>query len=369
MKIIFVGNTSWSMIKFRYGLIKYLLLNEYEVYIIAPEDDPSTNMLKKLGVNYIPIEIENKGSNPLKDIILLFNLKSIYKKIKPDLIIHFTIKPNIYGTIASKLLGIPSIAVVTGLGYTFIHNNIIGHIAKILYKLSFLFAEKVVFLNQDDKTEFLHRKLVNNSKILQFPGEGIDLEYFKPMQKNSNKAFKFLLVARMLWDKGIGEYIEAAHILSSRYDTVEFGLLGYLDVSNPKAINKKQMEIWTKEKYIKFYGAVDDVRLFVNNSDAVVLPSYREGLSMTLMEAAALQKPIITTNVPGCKDLVVDGDNGFLCKAKDASDLAHSMEKLILLPENERDQMGINGRLKMIRQFDQKIIIDKYINEIINQYN
>lgn len=361
-KIIMVGNTTWSMIKFRKGLIKKLIELNYEITIISPLDK-HVEEIKELGCNYVDIDIDNKGANPVKDIKLIFELKKIYLNIKPDLIIHYTIKPNIYGTIASRLCNIKSFAVVTGLGFTFINQNLISKIAKLLYKISFNFSTKVFFINEDDKKEFLERKLVNSKKIVSIPGEGINTKFFKNDDyKYTNNKFKFLLIARMLWDKGVGEYVEAAKML--RNENIEFGLLGYLDVSNPSAISKDQMNIWGKDSSIKYYGSTDDVRNFIIQSDCVVLPSYREGISMTLMESASLSKPLIATNVPGCKDLIDDEINGFLCEVKDSQSLLDKMKKMYNISNIERENMGKAGRKKMMKEFDEKIVITKYIKII-----
>jgi glycosyltransferase involved in cell wall biosynthesis len=364
-KIILVGNTSWSMIKFRLGLIKELINQKYNVIIIAPYDNHSEE-LKKLGCVYIDINIDNKGSNPLKDFKLILKLKDIYNEINPDLIIHYTIKPNIYGTISSKIAGFKSISVVTGLGYTFINDSIVSKVAKLLYKFSFKFSNKVLFINDDDKNEFVKSNLVKENKIISIPGEGVNTKFFNDNINIDNKDMKFILIARMLWDKGVGEYVEASNLLKQYYPNVEFGLLGYLDVDNPRAISKIQMTKWEEEANIKYYGSTDDVKKFISKSDCIILPSYREGISMILMESASMAKPLIATNVPGCKDLIDNGINGYLCQPKDSQDLANKIEMIINLNKENRDKMGQNGRIKMIENFDESIVINKYLNEIKN---
>jgi len=364
-KIILVGNTSWSMVKFRLGLIKELINKKYEVTIVSPLDKHVVE-LKALGCKYKSIYIDNKGSNPLYDIKLVMNLKKIYKEVNPDLIIHYTIKPNIYGTIASKILGIKSIAIVTGLGYTFINDTMVSKIAKLLYRFSFKFSKKVFFINYDDKNEFIKNKLVKKDKVMSIPGEGINTDFFKEdiLVKENIDKMKFLLIARMLWDKGVGEYVEAANILKIKYPNVEFGLLGYLDVDNPKAITKHQMSSWVKNGNVKFYGSTDNVKSFISQSDCIVLPSYREGISMTLMESASMSKPLIASNVPGCKDLIDDGINGYLCNPKDSKDLSKKIKKILSLSDNDRKKMGEAGRKKMINEFDESIVINKYLESI-----
>ena len=235
----------------------------------------------------------------------------------------------------------------------------------MLYKFSFQFSKKVFFINNDDKNEFISNNLVNEKKIIVIPGEGIDTEFFKFQNNDSNKnIFKFLLIARMLLDKGVVEYVEAAKILKNKYQNVEFGLLGYLDVANPKAITKEQMSIWENEQNIKYYGSTDDVKSFLIKSDCIVLPSYREGISMTLMEAASMKKVLIATNVTGCRDLIDDTKNGFLCEVKNTQDLAYKMEMMLKLTEDERKAMGETGRSKMVNEFDEGIVVGKYLEAL-----
>lgn len=363
-KIVLVGNTCWSMIKFRKGLITKLISLNYKITIIAPFDK-YVEEIKCLGCDYLDIKIDNKGSNPIKDIKLILELKKLYLTVDPDLIVHYTIKPNIYGTIAAKLANIKSITVVTGLGYVFINETLVSKIVKLLYKFSFQFSEKVFFINDDDKNEFITNNLVDQNKIVVIPGEGINTEFFRSENNNeNNNEFKFLLIARMLWDKGVGEYVEAAKILKNKYKDVEFGLLGYLDVANPKAITKEQMTKWENEENIKFYGSTDDVKNFIIKSDCIVLPSYREGISMTLMESSSLEKPLIATDVTGCRDLIDDGINGYLCEVRNAQDLADKMEMMLNLSEEERILMGEAGRVKMINEFDEGIVIGKYLEAL-----
>lgn len=364
-KIMLVGNTTWSMVKFRRGLIKKLIELDYQVTIVSPFDK-HIDEIKDLGCEYININIDSKGSNPVKDLKLVLNFKNIYNSVNPDLIIHYTIKPNIYGTIASNLAGIKSFAVVTGLGYTFINDTMVSKIAKLLYKFSFKFSEKVFFINEDDKSEFINKQLVKQSKIKMLPGEGVNTTFFSnnlEVDKNSTQV-KFLLIARMLWDKGVGEYVEASNLLQKDYPNVEFGLLGYLDVDNPKAISKIQMTKWEEEDNIEYYGSTDDVKSFISKSDCIVLPSYREGISMTLMESASMSKPLIATNVPGCKDLIDNRVNGYLCEVRNAQDLAEKMEMMLNLSKDERKTMGEAGREKMINEFDEEIVINKYLKTI-----
>ncbi len=370
-KILLVANTSWSMIKFRYGLMQKLIEEGYDVSVISPMDD-HTIEIQALGCQHIHIGMDNKGASIFNDMKLINELYQLYKTIQPDLIFHYTIKPNIYGTLAAKHANIPSIAVITGLGYTFINNNATAKIAKLLYKNSLKHAKKVWFINHDDRRKFILENLIDKNKIDLLPSEGVNTQKFAPIEKNNHDGiFRFTLIARILWDKGVGEYAQAAKLIKQKYKNVEFQLVGFLDAQNPKAIPKEQVDSWVKDGYINFLGAVNDVREVIANSDCVVLPSYREGISMILLEAASMQKPIIATNVPGCRDIVEHNGSGFLCKPKNAQDLATQMQNLLNLPEETRLEMGKKSRNYVQKDFDEKLVIDKYLQTIqiyLNHY-
>jgi glycosyltransferase involved in cell wall biosynthesis len=310
--------------------------------------------------------MNNKGTNPIEDIKTIYEFYRLYKKIKPDIVLNFTIKPNIYGTIACNFLGIKTINNITGLGSLFISQNLATKIARFLYKFSQSKADKIFFQNKDDYEMFIKEKLVQKEKCDILPGSGVDTQKFKPIkiEKTDNK-FRFLLIARMIWEKGIKEYVKAAKIIKQKYKNVEFLLLGAVGVDNPSAINIELIKRWEQEKIIKYLGTTDNVKTEISKIDCIVLPSYyREGIPRVLLESASMQKPIITTDNVGCKDVVDDGVNGFLCKIKDSQDLSNKMEKILSLSEEDRIKMGKNGRKKMIREFDEQIVIKKYLNAI-----
>ena len=360
-KIVMVANTSWSMIKFRSGIIKRLIKDGYKLYIIAPYDKFS-NELERLGCVYINIKMNNKGTNIFSDLLYMKRLYTLYKKLQPDLIFHYTIKPNIYGTLAAKRAGIKSVAIITGLGYTFINDNVTAKAAKLLYKISLKHATRVWFINMEDKNKFLFYKLVPHEKIELLPSEGINVNYFKPLQSpHRDNIFRFILIARLLWDKGVGEYVKAAKELRNKYPNVKWQLLGFIDAQNPKAISHQQVKFWEKHGYIEYLGTAEDVRPYIAQADCVVLPSYREGMSMILLEAASMAKPLIATNVPGCRDLVNHSVSGYLCNPKDYLDLMQKMEKMIQTTPNKRAKMGQAGRNIIISEYNETYVIDKYL--------
>jgi glycosyltransferase involved in cell wall biosynthesis len=367
-KILVSVNTSWNIINFRLGLLQSLQTKDFKIIILAPEDKYSLS-LKKYGFDYYSINMNNKGTNPIEDFQLIVRYYKILKKIQPDIMLNYTIKPNIYGTIAASILNIPIVNNIAGLGTLFTTENFITKIAKILYKYSQLKANYVFFQNKEDFQLFIEQKLVDKNKCDVLPGSGVDTFKFMPVKKCMHEKIVFLLIARMLWDKGIGEYVEAARIIKRQYKNVEFQLLGFLDVENKTAISKDQMNIWISEGIIKYLGTSDDVRVEISNADCIVLPSfYREGTPRTLLESASMEKPIITTDNIGCKDVVEDEVNGYLCMVKNSQDLAKKIEKFICLTEFERLQMGKEGRKKIKKEFEEKIVIDRYttiINKIL----
>lgn len=363
-KIVLVSNASWTMIKFRLGLMKRLKEFGYEVIVLSPKDKYSKK-IEDIGCKFIDINIDNKGVNPINDFKLIYNLYKLYKGLKADLIIHYTVKPNIYGSISSMFSGTKCMSVIPGLGYSFINDNTTSKIVKILYKMALKIPKAVWFINEDDRRIFLESNLVNVNKTDMINSEGINTEYFKPLGKKSDdNKIRFLLIARILKDKGVYEYIEAAKIINKKYTNVTFQLLGPIYTLNPSSISKKEVDSWHNSAIIEYLGQVEDVRNYIADSDCVVLPSYREGKGMTLVESASMEKPIIATNVPGCKDVVDDGVNGYLCKVKNSKDLADKIEMMLNLTKDERETMGKLGRNKIKKEMDENIIIEKYLKAI-----
>ncbi|MGL4601029.1 MAG: glycosyltransferase family 4 protein [Plesiomonas sp.] len=366
--ILIVANTAWSIYNFRIGLIRKLLELRFLVTVVAPNDDYSAK-LKAIGCNVVNIKMSAKGVNPFVDAKFIFDLYLIYVSLKPNFIFNYTIKPNIYGSFASRLAGIPSIAITTGLGYTFLNDNWVSKVARALYALAFRYPKEIWFLNEDDRSDFLSYQLVAKSNTRLLHSEGINLEHFKPVSiKLINRQFSFLLVARMLWDKGVGEYVEAAGIVKKIYPNVSFKLLGACGVDNPSAISHRQISQWETRGVIEYLGVVDDVRGAISQADCLVLPSYREGVPRTMMEAAAMEKPLIVSDVPGCRDVVLDCVTGFICEPRNADCLASKMMMLLRLSEEERSNMGSAGRAFMDRQFNENKVISQYINTL-EKYN
>lgn len=363
--VAIVLNTSWNIYNFRLGLLKALEKEGYRIVTIAPRDEYSQK-LEALGYAYREIKINNSGTNPIEEIKLIYDFVKLYKEVKPDILLHYTIKPNVYGSIAADILDIPVITNISGLGTVFLNNSFPSKIAKFLYKVAMRIPKKVFFQNSDDRELFIVKKLVDPQKTALLAGSGIDTEKFAPAKdvSPSGGPLQFLFIARLVKDKGIVEYVDAARILKEKYPDVEFAILGAFYPGNPTAVTQAEMRRWEEEGVIRYLGVSDDVRSVIVGAACVVLPSYREGLSRVLLEASSMAKPIVTTDVPGCKDVVEDGVNGFLCRSKDVKDLAHAMEKMIVLPQIKREEMGKRGRERAVKEFDEKIVIGHYLEAI-----
>lgn len=361
-------NSAWNIYNFRISLIKSLQENGYKVVGVAPHDN-YIDKLEDIGVQCFHVNLNPKGTNPMTDLNLVYQYYKLFKLIKPDLILSFTIKPNIYGNLAAKLLNIPTINNISGLGTLFIKTSFATYIGKFLYKISLASSTHIFFQNKDDKQLFIRNNLINPEISSIVPGSGVNIEKFSN-HRIKNEALKFLFVGRLLSDKGVFEYLDAAVSVLKIYPNREFLLVGEMGSNNLTALSSVQLKKYT-EKYpqIKYLGKTDNIVTLLDSVDVMVLPSYREGLSKSLIEAAAMKLPIITTNVPGCKDVVVDGFNGFLCEVKSKKSLEKAIYKLINLTDKQRLRFGINGREKVINRFSSdivnKIYLDK-INEIIN---
>jgi glycosyltransferase involved in cell wall biosynthesis len=366
MKIALVANTVWNIYNFRSGLIKELKKTGYSIHAIAPRDE-YTDRLKKMGIQYHYIKMDSKSVNPLIDLLLFYRLIKLYKKIRPDIFLHFTIKPNIYGTLIAGFLKIPAVNNITGLGNVFLKRNFINFLVRFLYKISLSYASVVFFQNKADMELFTTNLIVSKKKTGLLPGSGVNIKDFIPLDKtrNDNKTV-FLLIARMIWEKGIKEFVEAAGYIKKQYKNTVFQLAGKLGVNNPSAIPAKRIKEWQAKGIITYLGHVDDIQEIIKDADCIVLPSYyREGVPRVLLEAASMEKPIITTDNIGCREVVIDGINGYICKIKDSKDLAFKMVSYLKLPEKEKRIMGENGRKLVKSKFNENIVIKRYKNAIL----
>ena len=384
MKILCVSNTSFFLYNFARGLMKSLRDAGFQVVAVAPHD-PFSAKLEEERFRVVPLhQLDRKSSSPLDDARLLGELFQIYRRERPDLVLQFTIKVNVYGSIAARLAGTNSICTVTGLGWLFTDKGLKARLGslgyKALYKIAFSSSAHVVFLNRDDRAFFLKNRLVKNNDSSVIPGSGVNTEVFHPglcEERNNNRALladvppsaaSFLLIGRMLSDKGVREFVEAAAIVKKSQPDAQFFLLGPMDKENRSAIPDEVIADWQHKGLVHYLGRTDDVRPFICGSDVVVLPSYREGVPSSLLEAMAMGKPVITTDAPGCREVVENGKNGYTAPVKNAARLADCMFRFMELPRLEREAMGDYARAKVLREFDEKIVTEAYLQLVKMHY-
>lgn len=362
-KIVFSSNTAFSLYNFRLPLMRRLKEMGHTVFAVAPEDKYSHRLRQEFEFFSIK-NLDRKGKNPIKDLKLTLEYLRIYKKTKPDLVVNFTIKPNIYSSICAGLLGIPSISVVTGLGYAFIEKTWLTDIVKNLYKIAFFFNTFVVFLNREDID--LLKRLAKNKAVL-IESEGVDTEFFSPKhcEEKTSEDFTFLFVGRLLKDKDVYELVRAFEELKKEFPGVRLAVVGDVDEGNPASVKKQEIEEWERMGLIEWFGFQEDVRPYHCMADCVVLPSYyREGIPRVLLEAMAMERPIITTDSVGCRDVCVDGVNGFLVEPKSWESLYEAMKRMVELSPYQRKAMGAKGRNFVLEKYDIKLVVSKYLELI-----
>lgn len=364
--IALVANTSWSIYNFRLGVIKALISARHKIYAVAPRDDYS-DKLTAAGVTYLPIKIKAHSTSPIEDLKTLFRLRSIYKKHQFDLVIHYTIKMNLYGSLAARLLHIKNISVVTGLGRTFQFSGITQYLIKSVYKLSCHACSDLWFLNTEDRDRFVIEGLTKLKNTFILPSEGVNTYRFKgtPQYAKNRIITRFLFAGRLLKDKGILEFVEAAKQLSVLERKVKFEVVGFVNPNNSMSVSLADLEGWQKKGWINYLGSHEDIRPFINRADCIVFPSYyQEGVSRILLEAASMSRPIITTDHVGCRDVVDHMKNGMLIPVKSVDHLVQACRLFLNLPTEERLQMGFKGREMVKERFDERRIIDVYFERI-----
>lgn len=365
LRIAVVSNTAWYLFNFRLNLMHALQAAGHTVIAIAPADAYS-DRLRVAGVTFEPVRISGGGVNPVTEALSVVRLRSLFRRQKVDLILSYTPKGNLYSALACIELGLPFLPNVSGLGRAFIRRSPVTWIAQALYRLTFRRAQRVFFQNPDDMAVFVREGLVLAERAERLPGSGVDLVRFSPapLPVNPADAPAYLLVARMLWDKGVGEFVAAAREVRKIHPRATFRLLGFMASDNPSAIPWDQVNEWVLEGIVTYLGPTDDVRPYLADADCVVLPSYREGVPRVLLEAAAMARPVITTDAPGCREAVIDKETGYACRTADARDLAAKMLAFVALPQEERLAMGQRGRAFVERNFDEHAVLDRYLKTV-----
>jgi glycosyltransferase involved in cell wall biosynthesis len=367
-RIVIVANTTWNIYNFRLNIIRKLISEGNEVVVMAPVDKYISYTEAIPEVIHVPIRHLHRDSvNPIRDLRLFMELFSLYKKYRPDLILHYTVKPNIYGGLAARLLRIPSVAVVTGLGYSLMHEGWINIVTRALYKGALPLHKKVVFENLDDKAMFEKENLVSSKRSLAIKGCGVDTNLFSPngsIQEDHITTFTF--IGRLLYDKGVREFIEAAQLVKKSNQQVQFWLVGDLDKENPSSIRHDDLMKWIRDPDIHYHGSTENIKKYIEKSDCVVLPSYREGMPRVIMEAMSMARPVITTDTAGCRETVDDQVSGYLVPVKDSKALAKAMNDFMQLDSQAKQIMGQSGREKVLKEFDDKIIANQLYEMLIS---
>ena len=360
MHILMTVNAAWNIWNFRRPLVEALQADGHRVTVLAPPDD-AVKDLERLGCRVQPLEMSVKGLNPLEDVRLQRRFARIFRETRPDAVLSYTIKNNVFGARAAKSVGVPFLPNVTGLGTAFLSGKLLQTVTEQLYRRSFAGLPAVFFQNEDDRGLFLERRLVTADQAQLLPGSGIDLDRFAPSPMPAPDAPPvFLMIARLLRDKGVMEFVEAARQIKTRHPKARFQLLGSVGSENRSAIDRSTLDGWVAEGVVEYLGTAPDVRPAIAAASCVVLPSYREGAPRTLIEAAAMARPVIATDVPGCRAVVDNGVSGFLCAVRSADSLSAAMERFLALPPDAQREMGAAGRSKMTREYDQALVVDAY---------
>lgn len=356
--IVLLANSLRGLYSFRFELVQRLIDDGYQVSILAPHDEISSKFTQ-LGCIFIPVPISRRGTNPFHDFLLFHTFLRHLKQILPAVVLTYTIKPNVYGGLACKLLHIPYITNITGLGTAVENKGPLQAFTTFLYRQALSKAQKVFFQNQENQT-FFEKKQIALGKHSLLPGSGVNLTKFQPLKYPPDDTIEFVFISRIMKEKGIDQYLEMAQVIKAKYPNTRFHICGNCEESYEATLQKLH-----QVGVVIYHGRIDDVREVLNITHCTIHPSYYpEGMSNVLLESCACGRPIITTNRSGCKEVVDEGMNGFLVKIKDTEDLMAKVEAFIALPYDNKKQMGIAGRKKVEREFDREIVVKSYLLEI-----
>ncbi len=366
-KILFCDNVLWGLVNFRGSVIRHFVQQGDEVVLVAPQDDESIMKVDiPEGVRYIPVRLNRCSRNPFTDLIYCAHLYRIYRKEHPDYIFHYTIKPNVYGSIAARLAGINCTGMVAGLGYGLLGDGMLSRLLAVMYRYAFKYVSSIFVLNKFNYQYLLDHKFCTSAQLRLFKGgEGVDLSAYPYVREESGSPVVFLMVGRVLYDKGYREYVQSAKIVKKQYPDVRCQLLGMLDETYPAHVDEEELKRDVEEGTIEYLASTNDVMQYLGRSGVVVvLPSYFEGLSRSLMEACAVGRPIIATDIPGCRETVDEGKNGFLVKVKDSSSLAEGMLRYLSLSDAEKQAFSRHSRKKAEETFDVRQVIKEYEKDL-----
>jgi len=357
--ILILANNDVGLYKFRKELIQELIRNGNKIYISLPFGS-FVKPLIEMGCVFIDTPIDRRGMNPLKDIKLLFKYIVMIKKLRPSMVITYTVKPNIYGGIASRLMRTKYVVNITGLGSAFQKDALVRKIIVNLYRLSCKRAKVVFFENEDNQRLFIENNIVHKNQTFKLNGAGVNLEEYKACEyPKDTEEIRFLFIGRIMKEKGIDELLEVAKDVKQKYRKVVFDLVGPMEENYDEVINE-----FVRKGIIHYHGFQQNVKPYIRQAHCFVLPSYHEGMANTLLECAAMGRPLITSNIHGCKEAIIDGKTGYLVKVRDKTDLMRQIIRFIELPYEEKVQMGLQSRKWVEINFDKKIIVNKTIEKI-----
>jgi glycosyltransferase involved in cell wall biosynthesis len=363
-RIALVCNSSWAMVNFRMAVMRALRADGHELVVVAP-DDGARETLAAEGIGFEAWEVRARGTNPLKELGSLTSLRAILDRLNPDLALCYTIKPAIYGSFAGAFRKRRTLAIITGLGYAFLASGWKSAIARLLYRAALRLAQDIWFLNEDDRALFRERGLIGREDGFLLPGEGVDtarFSYTSPRAVDGKTVF--LMISRLFRDKGVGEYLDAAGSVKAERSDAVFRLAGPPGDGGPGTIALGDIHALEAKGVLEYLGRLEDIRPAIAEADFVVLPSYREGLPRSLLEAASMGRPLLATDVPGCREIAVDGVNAFLVAPRDAASLAEGFRRVLSLPRAEAHSMGLKGRDMVVSKFGDDAIIAAYRRRI-----
>jgi len=364
-KIIILENTFYTVLSLRMEILRDFRSQGHMIYVLSTGDEEDREKLNKEG--FQAIDVGSVVMNPMKALKFFMSLILEIKKINPEIIFSFTIRPNIFGSLVARILGIPIVSNVTGIGPLMEDKSLLYKLIRQLYKIAFNKNQKIFFQNKDDYSYFLENHYVQKNQAKLLPGSGVDTQYYSPMEKeNTEQPFTFLMISRLIKDKGVLEYVQAAENVKQIYPQIQFQILGpfWTQSTSKNTITRKEVDDWVSRGIIDYKGYTLDVRPFIANADVVVLPSYREGCANVLMQGASMAKPLIASNVTGCNNLIEHEKSGFVFPVKDVEKLVDSLLRIFQLSENERRKMGEVGRQKMINEYQKKIVLDAYCEQL-----
>ena len=357
-KILMLGNSEIVIYNFRLELVERLLADGHEVIISSPPGE-KIEKLVEMGCVHDSVEIDRRGTNPVSEIRLLVHYYKLIKKVQPDIVFSYTIKPNIYGALAARKMGVPYVTNVTGLGSAIENKGLLQRFMIQLYRISLSKVQTVFFQNEKNRQLFSNHKIAVNKHII-LPGSGVNLKKFNLLKYPSTKeTINFVFISRIMKEKGIDEFLEAAKKIKEKYPQTRFHIAGFFEEEYEKVI-----EDYTKRKIIQYHGMLSDVRELLSKTHCTILPSYHEGMSNVLLESAASGRPILASNVPGCIETLDEENSGYSFEPQNTKSLIAAIERFLALSHKEKENMGLAGREKMEKEFDRQVVVNNYLEEL-----